>query len=111
MATRNRLCAALAAIFCVGLLACSNDNGTQAPPVEINEHTKSCLITADRADEKEDKVIRKCPSCGLGMSGDAKHASNLEGYEIHSCSASCKKSVMSDANKVFAAIECPPAAK
>lgn len=53
----------------------------------------ACLEHADAADGATDKVVHKCPNCGLGMDGKAEHATQIAGYELHSCSEGCKASL------------------
>ena len=42
------------------------------------------------ADGTEDHVVSQCPGCSLAMAGNAEHALEVEGYELHFCSDSCK---------------------
>jgi hypothetical protein len=63
----------------------------------------ACLAKADAADGAVDKVVHKCPSCGLAMDGKAEHASRIAGYELHSCSAGCKSGLEADPGGVLAA--------
>jgi hypothetical protein len=50
----------------------------------------ACLAHADEADGAADHVVHKCANCGLAMDGKAEFTSQIEGYELHSCSDSCK---------------------
>jgi hypothetical protein len=56
----------------------------------------ACLAKADAADGAVDKVVHKCPACGLAMDGKAEHASQIAGYALHSCSAGCKAALDQD---------------
>ncbi len=99
--------------------ACGGDSPTsEAPPpaapppavsaTEItltNAAAIAVLPAADAADGAVDKVVHRCASCGLGMEGDAAHSSQVHGYEFHSCSASCKDSLESDADGVVGRLE------
>ena len=42
--------------------------------------------------------------CSLGMEGDPSHTTTHEGYELHFCSKSCKKSFEKDPDKGLAAL-------
>ena len=86
------------------LLACGTPAPTPAPAEkQASTHTPAeCLAQADLADGTADKVIAKCPGCGLGMEGDPMHASTIEGYTAHSCSASCKATLDADPAGVIA---------
>jgi hypothetical protein len=56
-----------------------------------SEEALVILAKADGFDGTEDKVVSKCLSCGLGMSGKAQHASTFGDYELHWCSEHCKE--------------------
>ncbi len=57
------------------------------------------LAKADAKDGATDKVVTKCVTCALAMDGSADHKVSVEGYEVHLCSADCKKSFEGDPTK------------
>ena len=75
-----------------------------APETEEATGNAAILAKADAADGVEDKVVSKCSMCSLGMDGDASHTTTHEGYELHFCSNSCKKSFEKDPEKGLAAL-------
>ena len=54
------------------------------------------LALADLADSTADHVVGRCAACALGMEGNAEHALNVHGYEMHFCSAGCKDGFAED---------------
>lgn len=75
-----------------------------APETEEATGNAAILAKADAADGVEDKVVSKCSMCSLGMEGDPSHTTTHEGYELHFCSKSCKKSFEKDPDKGLAAL-------
>jgi hypothetical protein len=80
------------------LVAC----GTPEPAAVAPPPSPECLAKVDKADGAEDHVGHKCPNCGLGMEGQAAHASAVGLYELHSCSAECKAKLDADPAAVLA---------
>ena len=54
------------------------------------------LASADASDGTVDHVVTNCAGCGLGMSGDSSHSTQIGEYELHLCSGSCLDSFVSD---------------
>ncbi len=77
----------------------------EAPPHTADPASHPALADADAADGTVDKVVSRCPACGLGMDGDPAHASQIGEYTLHSCSASCKEGLEADPNAVLARLE------
>lgn len=65
------------------------------------------LVKADSMDGTEDKVVSKCPGCALAMPGDAEHAMDAHGYELHFCSTDCKERFEENADKALMALAIP----
>ncbi len=62
----------------------------------------ACLAHADAKDGAVDKVIARCPNCGLTMDGKPEFSTTLDGYEAHSCSAHCKGALEAEPAAVLA---------
>lgn len=62
----------------------------------------ACLAAVDGKDGTVDKVIARCPNCGLTMDGKAEFSTTLDGYEAHSCSAHCKEALEAEPAAVLA---------
>jgi YHS domain-containing protein len=94
------------------LLACgpSADEKPPRAPALSPAKVEARLAAADAADGRVDKVVSRCASCGLGMEGDAQHASTYAGYELHFCSAECKQRFDADPAKIIAKLPDKPAA-
>ena len=65
------------------------------------------LAGADLVDGKEDFVVARCPGCALAMEGSAEHSLQVEGYELHFCSDSCRHNFEEDAMAKLAKLEIP----
>jgi YHS domain-containing protein len=87
------LSALLLSAGCGGGTADSPDVAAEPPAPEQTlspEALQATLAAADLDDGTADHVVANCPGCGLAMPGNAEHAFELEGYELHFCSESCK---------------------
>ncbi len=71
--------------------------------------TAEVLARADAADGTVDHVVSRCVTCGLAMEGSPQHASSLDGYTLHLCSAECKETFDRAPGTVLARLERPPA--
>lgn len=84
-------------VLLLGLAACG---GAEAPasiePAATTDASAAVLDKADQKDGAADKVVTKCPGCMLSMDGKAENALNVDGYELHFCSDSCKMNFDSD---------------
>lgn len=65
------------------------------------------LAAADALDGNVDKVVSKCPSCGLIMDGTSEQALQTSGYTLHFCSEDCKTRFDEDATKAILALNIP----
>ncbi len=97
----------------LALCGCKNEETApakaEAPAAAADGLTEaeiSCLTQADKKDGKEDKVVSKCPSCMLKMSGSAEHASAVGDFTVHSCSKHCKHEMETSRATVFARLGC-----
>jgi YHS domain-containing protein len=73
------------------LLACSTPApDAPAPAASPSPASVAVLAKADAHDGEVDQIVHQCTGCGLGMDGDAAHAVQHAGYELHFCSATCK---------------------
>jgi len=82
----------------IGLLACGASGPSEggAPSDPGSSSGAGVLAAADAHDGAEDHVVSECAGCMLGMPGDASHAVEHEGYELHFCSATCKEGFEAD---------------
>lgn len=62
-----------------------------AVAVELDEAMIAKLAAADETDGTADQVVHKCGGCNLGMDGKTEFAIQVGEYEMHFCSAYCKK--------------------
>lgn len=62
-----------------------------AAPTAGSVDAATVLARADAADGTSDHVVSRCAVCSLAMDGSPAHASSLEGYTLHFCSAECKE--------------------
>jgi YHS domain-containing protein len=102
-----------ALLVAAGLVAACGKSATntQVEAVRLTPvQVEAKLAAADLADGHVDKVVAKCASCRLGMDGDAANASVHAGYELHFCSAECKKRFDADPDKVIAKLPDKPLA-
>lgn len=65
------------------------------------------LAKLDAVDGTADKVVSKCGGCELRMDGSGEHAINVSGYEMHFCSAKCKKDFYKDTTRSILALTIP----
>ena len=73
----------------------------------IGATVEAKLAKADAVDGKVDKVLTKCPGCGLKMDGKKEHAATIAGFTVHFCSASCKADFEKDPSKAVMALIIP----
>jgi L-aminopeptidase/D-esterase-like protein len=67
------------------------------------------LAAADLLDGAEDKVVARCPGCGLAMDGSAEHAAHAGDYALHFCTAECKDAFSEDLAGSLMAMALPEA--
>lgn len=72
----------------MALVACGTTTPKNTP--------ETVLAAADAHDGTVDKTVSECTGCGLGMVGDAAHAVQHEGYELHFCSETCAGTFQQD---------------
>ena len=65
------------------------------------------LAAADAYDGTTDKVVSKCPICGLGMDGSSEHALEFSGYTLHFCTATCKQEFETHPTETILALQVP----
>lgn len=79
---------------------------TAAPAAEqaaaLDARTLELLAKADGKDGKVDKTVANCPACSLHMAGKADLSVEVGGYQVHSCSASCKEAFEGDPSGLLA---------
>ena len=78
-----------------------------AGKAELTAQLTAKLAEADELDGKTDKVIEKCPGCGLKMDGKSEHALEVSGYKLHFCGASCQQEFAKDLTKSIEDLEIP----
>jgi len=74
---------------------------------EMTEELESKLAAADRVDGEEDKVVSRCPGCGLAMPGSDEYALAAGDYSLHFCSDSCKGRFEKDLQESVMALAVP----
>jgi hypothetical protein len=67
-----------------------------AAVLEMTPELEAVLAKADLVDGTEDKVVARCPGCGLGMDGSAEHAAHAGDYALHFCTEQCKDAFSTD---------------
>ena len=78
-------------------MGCGGQPDTEATaPSPPSEEVLVILAKADVVDGTEDQVVGNCMACALSMSGSEDHTSTYGTYELHHCSAGCKKRFDSD---------------
>jgi hypothetical protein len=82
-------------------------SGGSDPATQPSQEALVVLARADALDGAEDRVVSKCLTCSLGMSGHAKHASQFGPYELHLCSLACKKSFDADPEQAVLTVKFP----
>jgi hypothetical protein len=97
------------AFLCVGCDGQSSTSSADTPPAAPSEEALVILAKADSVDGSEDQVVSKCLTCALSMSGSTDHVSTFGDYELHLCSAGCKKRFDGDPEKAVLAVT-PPVA-
>jgi hypothetical protein len=87
-------------------MGCNGQSDVQssAPP---SEEALVILAKADAVDGTEDKVISKCLTCSLGMDGKAEYDCTFGAYEVHLCSAGCRKHFEANPEKAVLAVNIP----
>lgn len=78
-----------------------------AGKAELTAQLTAKLAEADKLDGKTDKIIEKCPGCGLKMDGKSEHALEVSGYTMHFCGASCQQEFAKDPTKSIEDLEIP----
>ena len=66
---------------------------------------EAVLAAADHVDGEDDKVVKRCAGCKLGMDGSEEHALAVADYTLHFCSADCKQAFAEDAEQAAASSE------
>ena len=88
-------------------LAGAVKEAVEAGAAELSAQLTAKLAEADKLDGDADKVIKKCPGCGLKMDGKSEHAFKVEGYTIHFCEAACMEEFTKDLAKSIEGMEIP----
>jgi len=65
------------------------------------------LAEVDALDGTVDKIIKRCPGCGLKMDGNSEHATEVSGYTIYFCSASCQEKFTKNPTESLLFLEIP----
>jgi YHS domain-containing protein len=78
-----------------------------AGTAELTAALTAKLAEADKLDGKADKIIEKCPGCGLKMDGKSEYSVEVSGYTIHFCSETCKEQFAKDLTKSIEDLEIP----
>ena len=113
--------ASLLAIVALLALACAGGQETAAPAAEAETPAETPasdaagshdllmarLKAADLVDGTEDKVVERCSGCGLVMDGNADHAIQHEGYELHFCSDGCQDKFSENTTEALLAMDLP----
>ena len=74
---------------------------------EMQADVEARLAKADALDGTVDKVVSKCPACGLAMDGKSEHALEVAGYTLHFCSDQCNAKFAKDPTKEVLALKIP----
>ena len=74
---------------------------------ELTAQLTAKLAEADKLDGKTDKVIEKCPGCGLKMDGKSEHALEVSGYTMHFCAGTCQEEFAKNVTKSIEDLEIP----
>jgi YHS domain-containing protein len=89
-----------------GLAGMAKD-AVAAGKAELSAQLTAKLAEADKLDGKTDKVIEKCPGCGLKMDGKSEHALEVSGYTMHFCSDTCQKEFAKNLTKSVEDLKIP----
>jgi YHS domain-containing protein len=89
-----------------GLTGLAKDT-VAAGKAELTAQLTAKLAEADKLDGKTDKVIEKCPGCGLKMDGKSEHALEVSGYTMHFCSGTCQEEFAKNLTKSIEDLEIP----
>jgi YHS domain-containing protein len=65
------------------------------------------LAEVDALDGTADKIIKRCPGCGLKMDGKREHATEVSGYTIYFCSKSCQEKFTKNLTESILFLELP----
>lgn len=76
-------------------------------PADPEPGLEAKLALADEVDGTADKVVSRCPACGLGMDGSPDHALTVAGYELHFCSEGCRDGFAEDPEAKILALAIP----
>jgi hypothetical protein len=76
---------------------------------EMTPDLEAKLAAADLSDGAEDKVVARCPGCGLAMDGSAEHAAHAGDYALHFCSETCMDAFSEDMAASLMAMAVPEA--
>lgn len=92
------------------LCGCTPAGDGEAPAATRGQPSAAALAVlarADAADGTTDRVVAKCVTCRLGMSGSAEHAVTLGEYVVHLCSGECKAKFEGDPEAALLAVKLP----
>jgi YHS domain-containing protein len=79
----------------------------EAGVAELSAQLTAKLDEADGFDGKTDKIIQKCPGCGLDMDGKSEHALKVAGYTLYFCAGDCKEQFAADVEKSIEKMKIP----
>jgi len=79
----------------------------EAGAAELSDQLMAKLAEADELDGEADKVIKKCPGCGLEMDGKSENSFKVSGYTIYFCEASCQEEFTKNVAKSIESMEIP----
>jgi YHS domain-containing protein len=74
---------------------------------EIEAQLQAKLAKADELDGTTDKIVERCPGCGLSMDGKSEYAVEVAGYTLHFCSESCKEDFTEDLTQAVLDLKIP----
>jgi YHS domain-containing protein len=80
---------------------------TKEVAAEMQADVDARLAKADAFDGTVDKVVSKCPACGLAMDGKSENALEVSGYKLHFCTNLCKEGYEKDPAKAVLAMKIP----
>ena len=122
----RRACGLAVAIVLISMAACSKEESatkdTEAKAkeaaglvkekaaegdAEIQAAVLAKLAEADELDGTADKIVQRCPGCGLKMDGKSEHATEVSGYTIYFCSGSCQEKFAKDLTQSILFLEIP----
>lgn len=74
---------------------------------DLRAQIEAKLAEADKLDGAEDKMVRRCASCALGMDGKSEHSLEVSGYTLHFCTSHCKEGFAQNVSKSVLSLKIP----